>query len=84
MDRFLVISPHTNEECKQAIKDVYAAGYLTHFDWGCMDGDHTGWIVFEAEDANQALMVVPSSQRRSARAVKLVKFSPDDLRNMLH
>lgn len=82
MDRFLVISPHTAEECAQALKQVYAAGYITHFDWGCMDGDHTGWVVLEAENAREALMVVPSFQRSSARAIRLVKFSPADVEKM--
>jgi hypothetical protein len=82
MDRFLVISPHTAADCKQALKEVHAAGYITHFDWGCMDGDHTGWVVLEAENAKEALMVVPSLQRHSARAVKLVKFAPSDIEKM--
>ncbi len=82
MDRFLVISPHTAEECKNALMEIHAAGYITHFDWGCMDGDHTGWVILEAANAKEALMVVPSLQRTSARAVKLVKFSPSDVANM--
>ena len=82
MDRFLVISPHTAEDCKRALKEVYAAGYITHFDWGCMDGDHTGWVVLEAADAKEALMVVPALQRQAARAVKLVKFAPSDVEKM--
>ena len=79
MDRYLVISPHTAEECKRAVKEVHAAGYITHFDWGCTDGDHTGWVVLEAASAKEALMVVPAMQRHSARAVKLVKFAPADV-----
>ncbi len=84
MERYLVISPHTVQDCKQALKEVHAAGYITHFDWGCMDGDHTGWVVLEAENAKQALMVVPTSQRHTARAVKLAKFSPADVEKMHH
>ena len=82
MDRYLVISPHTPADCKQALKEVHAAGYITHFDWGCMDGDHTGWVVLEAENAKEAMLVVPSLQRNSARAVKLVKFAPSDIEKM--
>ena len=79
MDRFLVISNHTAEDCKAALKQVEAAGYLTHFDWGCKDGEHTGWVILEAENANEAIMVVPTSQRRSARAVRLTKFSREEV-----
>lgn len=82
MDRFLVISPHTAGDCAKALKEIYSVGYITHFDWGCMDGDHTGWLVLEAENAKQALMVVPTMQRHNARAIKLVKFSPQDVEAM--
>lgn len=84
MDRFLVISPHTDADCKDAIKQVLFAGYITHFDWGCKDGDHTGWVIIEAENAKEALMVVPSGQRHSARAVKLTKFTAADVEKMHH
>jgi hypothetical protein len=47
-----------------------------------MDGDHTGWVVLEAETMQQALMVVPSMQRHKAKAVTLVKFSPEDVAKM--
>ena len=82
MDRFLIISPHTAENCAQALQEVSAAGYITHFDWGCADGDHTGWLILEASNAKEALLVVPSLQRKSARVVKLVKFSPSDVEKM--
>ena len=77
MDRYLVVSPHTVADCVNALKEVHAIGYLTHFDWGCADGDHTGWAMFEAENADQAILVVPASQRRAAKVIKLVKFSPE-------
>ena len=84
MDRFLVISPHTAANCTVAVQQVQSAGYITHFDWGCMDGDHTGWVIIEAENAKEALMVVPSGQRHSARAVKLTKFTAADIEKMHH
>ena len=82
MERFLVISPHTEGDCIKALKEIHAVGYITHFDWGCMDGDHTGWLVLEAENARQELMVVPAAQRHTAKAVKLAKFSPQDIEAM--
>ena len=39
-----------------------------------MDEDHTGWVILEAENAKQALMVVPAFLRGKARAVKLTRF----------
>jgi hypothetical protein len=84
MERFLVISPHTNADCIEALQQVLFAGYLTHFDWGCKDGDHTGWVIIEAENAKEALMVVPPKQRPSARVVRLTKFSSADVEKMHH
>ena len=82
MDRYIIILPHTVEDCMKAIKQVEAIGAITHFDWGCKDGDHTGYIILESENKTQALMVVPSIQRAKARAIKLTKFSPEDVRAM--
>jgi hypothetical protein len=36
MDRYLVISPHTEKDCATALKQLLYIGYITHFDWGCM------------------------------------------------
>jgi len=52
-------------------------GYLNNFDWGCGEGVHTGWVVIEAENAAQALGVVPALIRNKARAVGLVKFDSE-------
>ena len=82
MDRFLIIAPHTAGDCVKALRQVEATGYITHFDWGCKDGDHTGWAVVEAENATQALMSVPTFNRPDAKAVKLTKFTPDEVRSM--
>ena len=77
MDRFLIESPHTVEECKRVVKNVYASGYLNNFDWGCKDGVHTGWVIIEAESGSQPLWVVPPFLRSKARAVRLVKYDPE-------
>ena len=82
MDRYLIVLPHTLEDCKKAIKQVEAIGAITHFDWGCMDGDHTGYVCIEADSKEQAIMVVPTIERKLARVIKLNKFTPDDVRKM--
>ncbi len=76
MDRYLVISPHSIEECQHVVEQVEAAGYLTHMDWGCEDNDHTAYAEIEAESHEQALMLVPALIRRKARAIRVVKFDP--------
>ncbi len=80
MNRFLIESPHSEDECKKVVKSVYAFGYLNNCDWGCHSGVHTAWVTIEAENEAQALLVVPPVLRTKARAIKLVKFDPDLVR----
>ncbi len=82
MDKYLVILPHTVEDCMKAIKQIEAVGMITHFDWGCKDGEHTGYGILEADSKAEASLVVPSGQRSQARVVKLNKFTPEEVRAM--
>jgi hypothetical protein len=50
MDRYLIETPHTEQNCRDLVGLVNAAGYLNHFDWGCMGGVHSGWAIIEAEN----------------------------------
>ncbi len=80
MEKYLIETPHSAQDCKLLVDQIYAMGYLYHFDWGCKAGVHSGWAIIEAEDEAQARLVVPSIVRRHARVVKLNKFAgnPDD------
>ena len=82
MDRYLVISPHSAKDCSETLKQTLYVGYITHFDWGCMDGEHTGWAIIEASDANEAKLVVPPIQRATTRVIRLNKFSPGEIQKM--
>jgi hypothetical protein len=74
MDRYLIETPHTVEECLDLIKMLNAQGYLWNFDWGCKAGIHSGWAIIEAENDAQARLAVPPLVRTRARIVKLNKF----------
>jgi hypothetical protein len=80
MERYLVVVPHTEESCTKALKQIEAIGSITRYDFGCKDGEHTGWVVIEAESKKEALLVVPPLERPNARVIKLVRFSPEDVR----
>lgn len=77
MDRYMIESPHSHSNCTLVIRQVHSMGYLHRFDWGCEDGVHVGWAVVEAEDREQAKLVVPTLVREDARAVRVVKFGGD-------
>ena len=81
--RYLLISPHTKEECLQALDGVAAAGkdMLAKWEWGCMAGDHTGYVMIEAKSDEGAIAMVPEAIRPKARAIKLTKFTAEDIQS---
>jgi hypothetical protein len=74
MDRYLIETPHTGQECLILVKQLNAQGFLWNFDWGCEAGIHSGWAIIEAESEAQARLVVPPLVRNRARIIKLNKF----------
>lgn len=82
MDRFLIETPHRADDCLNVVELVHAQGYLTHFDWGCLSGVHTGWAVIEAGSEAEARLAVPPLVRDKARVVKVTKFDAATLAQM--
>jgi hypothetical protein len=74
MNRYLIESRHTDANCQQVIRDIFAAGYLHHFEWGCKDNNHTAWAIVDAENGEHARQMVPWYLREKARIVRVVKF----------
>jgi hypothetical protein len=81
MSSYLVISPHTTDECLASLDGIVAEGEgtLDNWYWGCMAGDHTGYRIVEAESEAKALSAVPENVREKARAVKLNKFTEEQV-----
>jgi len=86
MDRYIVISEHTAEDCKMAVKHFlqYHAGFFTHFEWGCYDNDHHAYAIIEAESHEMAKMSVPPLFRDKAKAIKVVHFAPRQKQEPIH
>jgi hypothetical protein len=80
---YLIESPHSKEECLQALDDVLARGpeFLARFEWGCMSGDHTAWAVVEAGSETAARSLVPVLVRSKARVVEVSKITPEQIRS---
>lgn len=74
---YLVTSPHTPEECLKALDSVSAMGSKTlgKYEWGCLSGDHTGYMMIEAASEEDALKAVPPDLRAKAKAEKVTKFT---------
>jgi hypothetical protein len=71
-------SPHTKEECLQALDETLAGGpqLLVQYDWGCMAGEHVGWATVEADSEPEARNMVPALVRNKARITPVSKFTP--------
>lgn len=74
MDRFLIETPHREQDCLKLIQLLHAQDYLMQFDWSCLSGVHTGWAVIEADNVAEARLVVPPLVRGQAHVVKVSKF----------
>ena len=83
MSRYLVFSPHTQEECLAALDAAAAHGKdsLAQWDWGCMSGDHTGYMFTMASSEGEALKMVPEPVRAKARVVKVSKFTAEEIQS---
>ena len=83
MPRFLIEVPHdpTPLACIHAVEALLRTGshFLTHADWGCMDGEHSAWLVVELDSRQDAMNVVPVDFRKQAKIIQLNAFTLDQI-----
>jgi len=79
MPRYLIEVAHEPDPaaCARVVKVFLTSGshFLTHADWGCMDGDHRAWIIVDVADKKEAMGIIPPALRSVARIVGLNSFS---------
>lgn len=87
MPQFLIEVPHPEETlaCARIVKVFLSTGshFLTHADWGCMDGVHSAWLIVDAANKDEARLVVPPQYRSEAKIVGLNKFSLEQVEAIL-
>ena len=87
MPRFLIEVPHEAETlaCARVVKVFLTSGshFLSHADWGCLDGDHRAWLIVDVANKAEALAIVPPAFRSTARIVGLNHFSMDQIDQIL-
>jgi len=83
MLRYIVVSPHTKEECLRALDEILAKGSetLKKFDWGCAKGDHTGYALIEAENETQVRSMLPSFLKEKAKVINVAKLTPEQIKS---
>lgn len=88
MAKFLIEVPHAAEmrACARVVQIFLKSGshFLTHADWGCMDGEHKAWIIADVQDKEEACSIVPPAFRAEAKIVKLNKFDVDEIQEILN
>ena len=83
---YLIEAPHSPRECVQAMDEALARGprFLAQFEWGCVEGEHTGWATIEAKNEFEARDMVPAVARSRARVIRVDKVTPDHVNAMLY
>ncbi len=70
MARFLIEVPHEAEEvaCARVVEIFLKTGshFVTHTDWGCMDGEHKAWLIVEVDSKEDARRILPPAFRAHA------------------
>ncbi len=83
--RFLVVVPHDPDACLDAIDETISQGpgFQEAYEWGCLVGNHTGYIFVRAGGAEEAIEdYVPVFLRAHAKAYRLTQIKARDLRDM--
>jgi hypothetical protein len=81
--RYLVMTSHTPEKCLAGLDAGVASKpeMLDRIEWGCMGGDHTGYVIVEAANEQAARTMLPATMQSTARVIQLNHFSVDDIRS---
>lgn len=53
----------------------WGSHFVTHADWGFHNGEYKAWLVAETEDEKEAMQILPSAYRQSAKIILINKFS---------
>jgi len=80
---YFISSPHTKEECLNALDAVSDKGpeQLNQWHWGCQAGDHTGYAIVQAESDSEARGYVPGIVRNKARVTRVDKLTQQQIRS---
>ncbi len=87
MTKYLIEVPHRSDriECLKTVQIFLSSGshFLVNADWGCLDGIHKSWFLMEAENKEEALMIVPPAYRKDTIITQLSKFKLKDIEELL-
>jgi len=72
-------------ECLTAIQLLQQSGshFVTHADYGCMDGIHKGWLTVEVDSKDEARNMLPPVFRSRATVVQLNSFTVEEVDELI-
>ncbi len=87
MPKFLIEVPHEAETlaCARVVKIFLSSGshFVTHADWGCLDGVHSSWLTVDVETREDARAILPPGMRSRAKIVQLNRFTMEEIDDIL-
>ncbi len=87
MPRYLVQLTHEDDHiaCVRSLEAINRDGahLLTHLNWGCKAGTHSGWLIDEFASRDEAMQIVPPQFREEVRIVEVEQFSKDQIAAMV-
>ena len=87
MPKFLIEVPHEAETlaCAKVVKIFLSSGshFVTHADWGCLDGVHSSWLTVDVDTREDARAILPPGMRSRARIVQLNRFTMEEIDDIL-
>jgi hypothetical protein len=87
MPKFLIEVPHEAETlaCARVVKIFLSSGshFVTHADWGCLDGVHSSWLTVDVDTREDARAILPPGMRSRARIVQLNRFTMEEIDDIL-
>ena len=82
-NNYLLMLPHTKEECLKTL-DEYSADtgkLLYQVEWGCMAGDHTGYLFMMGNSESDVRNMLPANQRKNAKIEMVNTFSKEQIKS---
>ena len=87
MAKFLIETHHDAERlsCARVVQIFLSTGshFISHADWGCLDGVHAAWIIVDVDSKEEARSILPPAFRADARIVALNKFTLEQIEPIL-
>jgi hypothetical protein len=80
---YLIEMKHTKSECLKALDEINDNNkdLLSKINWGCLEGNHTGYLIVDASTEKEATKEIPKPAKERTTVYKLSKFTPEQIAN---